>query len=80
MTGEPLQLARAKCRTSDITLAEFGTLTGKRDGANPGATTVEDSLAGTPNLRAELYCARGTLVDPCRKHHPDPQPGREVRP
>lgn len=42
VTGEPLQLARAKCRTSDITLAEFGTLTGKRDGANPGATTVED--------------------------------------
>ena len=46
VTGEPLQLARAKCRTSDITLAEFGTLAGKRDGANPGATTVEDSLAG----------------------------------
>ena len=62
VTGELLQAAQANCCTSDITLAEFKTLQGKMDGANPGATTVEDYLAGTPNWRTELYSARGTLV------------------
>jgi glycerophosphoryl diester phosphodiesterase len=62
VTGEVLEPARANCCTSDITLAEFRTLQGKMDGANPAATTVEEYLAGTPNWRTDLYSARGTLM------------------
>ena len=61
-TGEVIEPARAKCCTSDITLAEFRTLQGKMDGANPAATTVAEYLAGTPNWRTDLYSARGTLM------------------
>ena len=42
-------MASALCCTSDITLAEFKTLKGKMDGANPHATTVEEYLNGTPD-------------------------------
>lgn len=62
ITGEVIEPARANCCTSDITLAEFRTLQGKMDGANPAATTVEEYLAGTPNWRTDLYSARGTLM------------------
>jgi glycerophosphoryl diester phosphodiesterase len=34
--------ATAKCCTSNITLAEFKTLTAKMDGANLDATTADD--------------------------------------
>lgn len=54
--------ASAQCCTSDITLAEFKTLKGKMDGANPRATTVEEYLQGTPGFRTELYSANGTLL------------------
>ena len=54
--------ASAQCCTSDITLAEFKTLKGKMDGANPRATTVEGYLQGTPPYRTDLYSARGTLL------------------
>ena len=42
--------ASAECRTSDITLAEFKTLTGKMDAFNPRAKTPEEFLDGTANV------------------------------
>jgi len=44
--GALLAPAAALCRTSDITLAEFRTLRGKRDGFDPRARTVEDFVWG----------------------------------
>ncbi|AQS39272.1 Glycerophosphoryl diester phosphodiesterase family [Shewanella psychrophila] len=54
--------ASAQCCTSDITLAEFKTLRGKMDGANPNATSVEEYMAGTANWRTDLYSGNGTLM------------------
>lgn len=51
--------ARAECRTSDITLAEFRTLTGKMDAANTNARTVEEYMDGTAGWRTDLYAADG---------------------
>ena len=49
--------ASAECRTSDITLAEFKTLTGKMDALNPAAQTPQAFLGGTPNFRTDIYGA-----------------------
>src|SRR6478735_2081829 len=54
--------ASAKCCTSDITLAEFRTLSAKMDGFNPNATTVADYQNGTPRWRTDLYSHTGTLM------------------
>ena len=54
--------ANAQCCTSDITLAEFKTLKGKMDGANPRATTVAEYLKGTPDWRTEAYAGGDTLM------------------
>jgi glycerophosphoryl diester phosphodiesterase len=54
--------ASAKCCTSDITLADFKRLSGKMDGANPEATSVEAYMQGTPSWRTDLYSASGTLM------------------
>lgn len=43
--GNLLRPARARCCTSDITLAEFKTLKGKQDGFNERATSPGDYLA-----------------------------------
>ncbi len=61
-TGEMIAPASALCCTSDITLAEFRSLTGKMDAADATATTVEDYLNATPGWRTDLYTARGTLM------------------
>jgi glycerophosphoryl diester phosphodiesterase len=53
--GGVITPAAAECRTSDITLAEFKTLTGKMDGFNPRAKTPEEFMAGTPKFRTDLY-------------------------
>jgi glycerophosphoryl diester phosphodiesterase len=50
------------CCTSDLTLSEFRTLTGKMDAANPSATTADDYLGGTADWRTDLYTGRGTLL------------------
>ena len=47
--------AAAECRTSDITLAEFKSLTGKMDAFNPRAKTPQEFLGGTANFRTDLY-------------------------
>ncbi|TEW51456.1 glycerophosphodiester phosphodiesterase family protein [Psychromonas sp. RZ5] len=59
LTGEK---AKAECRTSDFTLAEFKTLKGKMDGANTMATSVEEYMQGTPKWRTDLYATNGTLM------------------
>lgn len=51
-----------KCCTSDITLTEFKTLTGKMDASNPAATTAQGYLGGTASWRTDLYTGRGTLL------------------
>ena len=54
--------ASAKCCTSDITLAEFKTLSAKMDGSNPNATTSAEYQNGTPRWRTDLYANSGTLM------------------
>lgn len=57
------QPVSAECRTSDITLAEFRTLTGKMDAADKTATSVDAYMDGTANWRTDLYAeAAGTLM------------------
>ncbi|SMX34311.1 glycerophosphodiester phosphodiesterase family protein [Actibacterium lipolyticum] len=56
-TGE--EPAKAECRASDITLAEFRTLTGKMDAANKTATTAADYMNGTADWRTDLYSTQG---------------------
>ena len=54
--------ASARCCTSDITLAEFRTLTAKMDGFNPNAITAAEYQNGTPRWRTDLYANSGTLM------------------
>lgn len=54
--------ASAKCCASDITLAEFRTLRGKMDAADPTATTPEAFQGGTSDWRTDLYAEHGTLM------------------
>ena len=51
-----------QCCTSDINLAEFKTLCGKMDAANPNATTIEEYINATPSWRTDLYSACGTVL------------------
>lgn len=54
--------AAAECRTSELTLAEFRTLTPKMDAANTAATTVEEYLDGTAPFRTDLYSAETPTI------------------
>lgn len=54
--------ASAECRTSDITLDEFRSLTAKMDAADSSATTVEKYMDGTPNWRTDLYAAQASTL------------------
>ncbi|MEQ9693603.1 glycerophosphodiester phosphodiesterase family protein [Shimia sp. SDUM112013] len=55
--------AKAECRTSEITLAEFRTLRGKMDAADKSATTVAGYMDGTAGWRTDLYSVEdGTLM------------------
>lgn len=54
--------AAAECRTSEITLAEYRTLTPKMDAADRSATTVEDYLGGTADWRTDLYTAEPATI------------------
>lgn len=60
--GKLIKAASARCCTSDITLAEFKTLTGKMDAANSNARTVTEYLNGTAKWRTDLYADKGTLL------------------
>lgn len=61
-TGEVVTPAAAQCCTSDITLAEFKSLKGKMDAANPAAATVEQYMNATASWRTDLYTQQGTLM------------------
>ncbi len=54
--------AAAGCRTSDITLAEFRTLRGKRDGFDPRARNVEEYVWGGKASFDALGPSTGTLM------------------
>jgi glycerophosphoryl diester phosphodiesterase len=54
-SGKRVADAVAECRTTDITLAEFKTLSGKMDGFNPNARTPQEYVLGTPTFRTDLY-------------------------
>jgi len=51
--------AKAECRTSEITLDQFQSLTGKMDAADTSATTVADYMNGTAGWRTDLYATQG---------------------
>ena len=51
-----------KCCTSDLTLSEYKSLTGKMDASVPAATTPQGFLGGTASWRTDLYTGRGTLL------------------
>jgi len=54
--------ASAECRTSDLTLAEFRTLSPKMDASNGRASTPEEYLGGTADWRTDLYVNDATLM------------------
>jgi glycerophosphoryl diester phosphodiesterase len=54
--------ASAKCCTSDLTLAEFKSLNGKMDAADPNASDVQAYMNATPRWRTDLYATTGTLM------------------
>jgi glycerophosphoryl diester phosphodiesterase len=60
--GKLLVPAAAECRTSDLTLAEFRTLRGKRDGYDPRARTVEEYVWGGKAAYDALGPSTGTLM------------------
>ena len=53
---------QVQCCTSDITLEEFKSLTGKMDAGNPDASTLDEYLNSTANWRTDLYAHEGTLL------------------
>ncbi|MEX3315739.1 glycerophosphodiester phosphodiesterase family protein [Sulfitobacter sp. PS-8MA] len=54
--------ASAECRASDLTLAEFRTLTPKMDSADKTATTAEDYQGGVAPFRTQLYSDKADLM------------------
>lgn len=54
--------AGAECRTSDLTLAEFRSLTPKMDSADTTATTPEAYQGGIAPFRTDLYTAGATQM------------------
>jgi glycerophosphoryl diester phosphodiesterase len=53
--GQVITPASAECRTSELTLAEFKTLTGKMDAFDPAAQTPAEFLGGTPDFRTDIH-------------------------
>jgi glycerophosphoryl diester phosphodiesterase len=64
VNGDVRRPARAECRTSELTLAEFKTLRGKVDAFDPAAKTVEAFVAPARAPRPDLGAGveRGTLL------------------
>jgi glycerophosphoryl diester phosphodiesterase len=54
--------AAAECRTSELTLAEFNTLTPKMDSADKTASTAEAYQGGVAGWRTDLYTDKATLM------------------
>jgi glycerophosphoryl diester phosphodiesterase len=62
ITHEIKPFEKVQCCTSDISLAEFKTLRGKMDGANPNAKTATDYMNGTPSFRTDTYAGNGKVL------------------
>ncbi|MEJ2534519.1 MAG: glycerophosphodiester phosphodiesterase family protein, partial [Gammaproteobacteria bacterium] len=60
--GQLVIPARARCCTSDLTLAEFMTLRGRMDAVNPAARTVDEYLDAVPAIALEPCLDEGTLM------------------
>ncbi|MFV0475383.1 MAG: glycerophosphodiester phosphodiesterase family protein, partial [Pikeienuella sp.] len=56
------QPAAAECRTSELTLAEFRSLTPKMDAGDKAATTLEAYMNATPSWRTDLYAVEPTKL------------------
>ncbi len=56
------QGATAECRTSEITLEQFRTLTPKMDDRNAQATTAEEYVQSSNSWRTDLYANEATLL------------------
>lgn len=56
------QAASVECCTSDLTLAEFRSLCGKHDAANPSAKTRAGYMHGASTLAPQQYPGCGTLM------------------
>ena len=54
--------AAAECRTSEITLAQYRTLTPKMDSADTSATTAEEYQGGIADWRTDLYTDGATIM------------------
>lgn len=54
--------ATAECRTSELTLAQFRTLTPKMDSADRSATTAEEFQGGIADWRTDLYTDGADLM------------------
>lgn len=54
--------ATAECRTAELTLEQFKSLSPKMDAANRAATTAEEFVGGTPAWRTELYVPDAQVV------------------
>ena len=57
-----LPFEEVRCCTSDITLKEFKSLTGKMDAGKATATTLDEYLNSTASWRTDLYAHEGTLL------------------
>jgi len=51
-----------ECRTSDISVNEFKTLTGKMDAANKKATSISEYMNATAPWRTDLYSQNGKVL------------------
>lgn len=54
--------ASAECRTSELSLADFRTLTPKMDSADRSATSAEEFQGGIAGYRTDLYTNAATLM------------------
>lgn len=60
--GKLLNADKIECRTSDITLNEFESLTGKMDAANTKADNLKDYMNATAPWRTDLYSQNGKVL------------------
>lgn len=61
-SGKLINADKIECRTSDITLNEFESLTGKMDAANTKADNIHEYMNATAPWRTDLYSQNGKLI------------------
>ena len=61
-SGALARPASARCCAADLSLAEFRTLEGRMDAADPTATSLADHLDSTPAYRTDLYANGARLM------------------